>query len=1122
MHVEFRVLGPLEIRRAGAPLPLRASKQRLFLADLLVHRQEVVSVDRLVEDVWPVSPPAGARHALEAHATRLRNLLGDDVPLLARPPGYILDVDPQSIDSVRFEQLLEEARDALGSDPARASVRASDALALWRGDAYADFAFESFALEEIARLEELRKEAEEERIDAELAVGRSDELIGELEALVVAAPLRERRRGQLMLALYRAGRQADALEAFRDARELLVEELGLEPSEELRELERRILLQDTRLLSEAAPRTESRVERRLVTVVAVEPEISLELDPEEHDRQTRRAADAVAGVAGEYGAEQRERFLLVFSQEDHTERATAAAAAVRETLRARVGLASGEALIGGRSLGGAVVSRAWKHAHGGGMPEAPPAIMARRIDGPFVGREDELARLRGARAALVVGPPGIGKSRLALELARDAFTAVGRCSSYGAASLAPLHEIAAALGRPNAIADAWALEVPLRFRRLCEDAAPQILVVFDDVHWADQLVVDTIEHLVAHGKESVRVLCLAREELLEERPAFVASADRLILEPLAPEHAQLLAAQLADVDGGVLERALDAAEGNPLFLEQLLAHAAEDGATSLPPNLKSLLAARLDRLPPSERAAMEHAGIIGREFDASRVAQLMDARAVRRPLTGLVRRGLLDPTASTSRFEERFRFRHVLIREATYAATPAAERSRLHERLADLIDADDELVGFHLERAAALRLTQDRHTRQLAHDAGRHLGAAGIAAWQREHAAAAVDLLGRAAALLPPESEQRSELLCELAIALNTLGRGAEARAVLEEAVTQGDRRIVLRARMEHAAIAVLEDSEQAAYLLELAETGLPVFETVGDERSLGRAFMLAGWVRGGAQARHAEWQRAAEQALDHYRRAGWPAATCIGHIAAALYFGPTPVPAAIARCCTLLDEHAVDLAGRAHVSAYLGGLHAMAGEYEEAASLLDWVRSTYLELDRTRSLMLTCAPIEGRVAWLEGDCEAAIAIWQGNCEALLAADAGFHLATQGGDLADLLCRLGRKTDAERWCAIAERFTRPDDIQGQVCTRLPRSRLLMLDQQPEEAMSLATEAVAIANQTDETNLIAAAHLVLAGTLSGADAAVERAAALAAYDAKGNVAAAIREAGNAAATSRTSA
>jgi len=291
MQVEFRVLGPLEIRRAGAPLPLRAAKQRIFLADLLLHRRTVVSVDRLIEDVWPISPPADARHALETHASRLRSLLGENVPLLARSPGYILDVDPQSIDSVRFEQLLAEAREAQGVDPARASARAADALALWRGDAYADFAFDAFAQEEIARLEELRREAEEEHIEAELALGRSGELIGELETLVTASPLRERRRGQLMLALYRAGRQADALEAYQTARAALLEQLGLDPGPHLRDLERKILQHDPALagVERAAPTGVS--ERRLVSVVAVEPNISLDLDPEEHERATGAAAE---------------------------------------------------------------------------------------------------------------------------------------------------------------------------------------------------------------------------------------------------------------------------------------------------------------------------------------------------------------------------------------------------------------------------------------------------------------------------------------------------------------------------------------------------------------------------------------------------------------------------------------------------------------------------------------------------------------------------------------------------------------------------------------------------------------------------------------------------------------
>ena len=720
--------------------------------------------------------------------------------LVARPPGYFLDVDPQSIDSVRFEQLLAEARDSQVADPARASARASDALALWRGDAYADFAFESFAQQEIARLEELRQQAEEERIEAELALGRSSELVGELEALVVAAPLRERRRGQLMLALYRAGRQADALEAFRTARELLVEELGLEPSEELRELERRILRQDPELASAAAPRAESRVERRLVTVVAVEPEISLDLDPEEHDRETRRAADAVAAVAEEHGAAQPEPFLLVFAQEDHVERGTSAARAIRETISVRVGIASGEALVRDGSVGGPVPAHARRSAEEDGAAYVPSHLIERRVDGPFVGRQRELAQLRNAQAAVVVGPPGIGKSRLAQELGRGEPVAFGRCSSYGATSIAPLHEIATALGDPDALEEIWAAEVPSAFRRLCERAPEPLLVVFDDVHWADRLVVETIEHLVEHG--SVRVLCLAREELLEEQPAFLPSAERLMLAPLEPEDAQQLARQLADVDAAVLDHALAAAEGNPLFLEQVLAHAAEAGDT-LPPTLQSLLTARLDRLTPSERVVVERAAVIGREFDTSRVGQLMDVRSARRPLEGLVQRGLLESVASTTPFEERFRFRHVLIQEATYAATPQEERSRLHERLADLLVDDgesDELIGFHLEQAVSLRAERDRHARQLAQDAGTHLGNAGMAWWKLGYVTHGAALLMRASQLLG-DDERRRELLCELGIALNRAGETAKAEAAVDEAVrvavNVGDRRIELRGRIE-------------------------------------------------------------------------------------------------------------------------------------------------------------------------------------------------------------------------------------------------------------------------------------------------------------------------------------
>ncbi len=1106
MHVEFRVLGPLELRLGGEAVPLRGQRLRTLLADLLVHLGEVVPRDRLVEDLWPNGAPKGAEHAIETHVSKLRTVLDGAASIARRPPGYVLEVEPGTVDSVRFEQLLEQAREA---EPARAAARAADALALWRGSAYADVAYDSFAQAEIARLEELRLEAEEERVEAELALGRSSESIGELEALVAVAPSRERRHGQLMLALYRASRQADALEAFRSARDHLLDELGIQPSPELRELERRILQQDPELLHSAPSAIPTRTARRLVTVIVVEPEISLDLDPEDHDRETRRVADALSVVAEEYGAERPEPFVLVFAQEDHAERAEAAAAAARETTGARVGLASGEALVGGGSLAGAVVARARKHADEGGVPELPTTVMPRRLDGPFVGRDEELARLRSMRAALVVGPPGIGKSRLAHELARDAFAVVGRCSSYGAGSLAPLHEIAAALGQPDALADTWAPEVPLRFRRLCEEAGEPVLVVIDDVHWADPLVVETIEHLVAQGDGAVRVLCLAREELLEDRPTFLSSAERLVLEPLTSEDAQLLAEQLADVEDHVVERALAAAEGNPLFLEQFLAHVT-DGDDSLPPTLQSLLVARLDRLPPSERAAVEHAAIIGREFSASLLTELLDARAVRQQLAALIRRGLIDPAPPTTAFEERFRFRHVLIHEATYTTTPRAERARMHERLADLLGDNDELVGFHLEQAAELRPERDRHARRLAEDAGERLGSAGIAAWKLGNAGAAARLLGRATSLLPRDDGRRLELLCELGVALNTIGDPERANEALEQAEELGDRRIGLRAQIERAAISLLRDSkEAAAQLLEVTEAARPVFDVVGDDRSLGRAWMLGGWVLGGAYARHAAWEEAAERALVHYRRGGWPASTCIGHIATALCQGPTPVATGIARCSELLEQEVDSLVGEAAVSAPLGWLYAMSEEFAEASKLLERARSIYLELGLRPSLLRTLLPTEARVALLNGDAVRAAALYQDICEELTEARGGFHLATQAAEFAAVLLDLERTDEAEMWCETAERHARADDLEGRVSAVIPRARLLALAGRPDDAESLAREGVELAGLTDDLNRRAAVHLTLAHVLrqrGSADADTETAAAAALYRQKGNTAA----------------
>src|SRR2546426_11373420 len=259
--MEFRILGPIEVWSERRQIALGGIKQRALLAVLLLHRNEVVSIDRLIDELWNGHPPATSVKVVQVYVSQLRKALGgrrarsdEEGLLVTRAPGYLLRVEPDELDAERFERLVEEGRRALGAGSPRLATRTLlEALALWRGPALADFALDSFAQTEIARLEEVRVSALDNRIDADLALGRHEELVGELEALVAENPLRERLRGQLMLALYRAGRQADALEVYRQTRELQHGEPGLEPNRPLQSLEYSILLQDTALELAAQP-----------------------------------------------------------------------------------------------------------------------------------------------------------------------------------------------------------------------------------------------------------------------------------------------------------------------------------------------------------------------------------------------------------------------------------------------------------------------------------------------------------------------------------------------------------------------------------------------------------------------------------------------------------------------------------------------------------------------------------------------------------------------------------------------------------------------------------------------------------------------------------------------------
>ena len=734
-RLDVRVLGPLEALRDGQIVPLGGAKPRALLAALALDPGRVVSVDRLVENLWPGEPPDTAAHAVQVYVSQLRSALGSTA-IARRGPGYAFEVDPECVDAHRFARLADDGRAALHvGDFTAAGAALRDALDLWRGPALADFLYEPFAQVDIARLEDLRIAALEDRIEADLAVGRHADLVAELESLVDAHPLRERPRAQLMLALYRSGRQADALAAYRRARDTLVEELGIEPGPALRELEAAILRQDETLLPDAAAVAPAMQFRRLVTILHADVE-SPALDAEAAAVEWRRSFRIVSAAVTRHGGTVEAAgdsaiaaFGFPVSHEDDALRAARTALDIREqgtSLDVRIGIETGEVVATpgesrGRFVAGEAVGIAARLAQAAelnevvvgtragrlidhaavlepvgdlqlkGRPEpvrayrlleiaATASAFERRLDAPFVGRKRELALLRQAlddavaesspRAVVVVGPAGVGKSRLARGAHRadegrdgagrdDVFRTAtasrtghcARCCSKSASATRCLSALDADTPPPAA-------ELALAFRRFCEELARErpLILVFDDVHWGEPTFLDLVQYVAATSEGPMLIVCLAREELTEDPPALLESAEQIVLDALSVEETDAL---LEGLGGAVLEtdqrdRVVDAAEGNPLFLEQLLALALEGvGDRTMPETVQALLAARLDRLGPGERAVLERGSVVGKEFTADDVAALLQpdvAHTATAHLDALSTRGFVRP-----RGERRFR-----------------------------------------------------------------------------------------------------------------------------------------------------------------------------------------------------------------------------------------------------------------------------------------------------------------------------------------------------------------------------------------------------------------------------------------------------------------------------------
>jgi len=791
-----------------------------------------------------------------------------------------------------------------------------------------------------------------------------------------------------------------------------------------------------------------------------------------------------------------------------------------------------------------------------GVLEGAPAF-ARRLDAPMVGREQELATLRTAfdeavqerecRLVTVVGSAGIGKSRLAKELLAnvgdEASVLIGRCLPYGEGiTYWPLRDVvreaAGDLTQPHIeelldgdddaeriaarVAGAVGVgeqagaaeETNWAVRRLLERLATDrpLIVAFDDLQWAEPTFLELVEYLVGWSRDApILVVCLARPELLDKHPAWLAvspSSTSIRLDPLSEDEAESLLLELmrgeAQLSSDLLARITQAAEGNPLFVEQMLAMIIEEGAPatelSIPPSIHALLAARLDRLEPEERAVIERASVIGKEFWRGAVIDLSDEEpSVGTHLMTLMRKDLIRPSRSIFPREDGFRFRHTLIRDAAYLGIPKETRAELHERYAGWLERTageragelEEILGYHLEQAFRYREELGPVGEQdtaLAARAGERLGAAGRRAIVGGgDAGAAATLISRAVSLLTSDHPLRGELLTELASALMMTGNFERADEVLGEALSTAlatdDARLEARALIEREFFKIFAGSQEASLTIpEVTARAIPVLEEAGDDLGLARAWRLRGEVAvlAGQWGARAE---ALERALEHARLAAdeREEATLVGLLVMALYFGPTSVEEAVSRCERFLTEVSGERSIEAAIWSSLAGLVAMRGDFDEARELWAAAGNRYEELGLSYRRAVR-AVIAADIEALAGDDEAAERELRWGYETLERMGEKGARAVLAAFLAESLSRQRRDDEAARFAKIAATLATADDLVPQVLCRSVRAKVLARRGELDRAEELAREAAALVESTDFADLQALTFLSLAEVL----------------------------------------
>ena len=783
--------------------------------------------------------------------------------------------------------------------------------------------------------------------------------------------------------------------------------------------------------------------------------------------------------------------------------------------------------------------------------------IARRLETPLVGRERERRKLwrdyedavadRACRLFTLLGPAGIGKSRLVadfLERVGDSADVLrGRCLHYGEGiTYWPLVEMVAPLGiAPADVVASTPEETRVAFRRLLEARAserPQVVVV-DDLQWAEPVFVDVLEHVADLSRGApIFLLCIARTELLEARPDWGGgklNATSLLLEPLNPEECSLLMELLlrdADLDPELRERIAAASAGYPLYVEEMLAMVREQGDTdvAVPPTIQALLQARIDSLGGDVRVVLERGAIEGEVFHRGAVVELLPVElrpGLETHLSSLIRKELIWPERSLTPGEDAYRFRHILVREVTYASMSKALRAQLHEGFATWLEGrnakstveQDEILGYHLEQAYRFRLELgDVDDESLPARAAARLLEAGRGALGRDDLSATVRLLERGIDLLRGDDPARLEALPDLAAALARRGELERAQELLRSAI-EGAREagiygVEARAQLAYNTLQTRVDPESSVEH-ELAEAvGIAEsLERVGDVPNLARVYTeigLARFMLGSAGDGELDLARAsnfARQAADRVLER-----EALSARLRPIAWGPTPAVDGAAYCQRFIESDLSTVADRAHALQVRGMCEAQLGRTDEArASGSDsWA---LIEEFGLTSLRTTHAMDTGFAELLAGDLDRAeFELRRGHELLLVIGDTGSR-CTVDAILADVLVRKGRYDEATEFAAESRAISAPDDLDAQPRWRAALARALSKRGEHQRAEELAREAVALVAPIDllllKGTVVDALGEVLAGAgrLEEAATVVEQAISL--HEQKGNVVAAAR-------------